>query len=103
MMKVSMLAKKEHHYNNTMNKYILIAVSILTALTAVSCASAQRAKVSGLGSEHRIEMYSGGVKVREWTSTGKLSSEEKSDGYYFECKATGKLIEVCGDVVVTQL
>lgn len=48
-------------------------------------------------------MYSGGQKVREWTSTGKVLSESQSDGYYFEDSETGKLIEVAGDVVITKL
>ena len=68
-----------------------------------SCTDATRSKIGGYGDEHKVEMYSGGVKVREWTSSGKVRSEDRSDGYYFNDKETGKLIEVSGDVVITRL
>lgn len=64
---------------------------------------ASRSKLTGYGDEYKVEMYSGGQKVREWTASGKVISEQGSDGYYFNDKATSKLIEVAGDVVITQL
>ena len=82
------------------NKIIVIAISVLTLS---SCTDAQRAKVGGLNDEFKIELFSGGKMVREWTSTGKANNEDSSDGYYFKCKDTGKLIEVSGDVVITKL
>lgn len=83
-----------------MKKLIVIPV---VAFVLASCTSADRAKLGGYGSEFRIEMYSGGVKVREWVSAGKVESESNSDGYYFKDKESGKLIEVSGDVVITKL
>lgn len=64
---------------------------------------ASRARLTGYGDEYKVEMYSGGKMVRSWTASGKVHSEGGSDGYFFNDKATGKLIEVAGDVVITQL
>jgi hypothetical protein len=80
-------------------KYILI----LLLISLIGCTDAGRAKFGGYGDKFKVEMYSGGQKVREWTSTGKVLSEEGSDGYYFNDSETGKLIEVSGDVVITKL
>ncbi len=81
-------------------KYIILA--IVASLT-FSCTDAGRAKIGGYGDKFKIEMYSGGQKVREWTSSGKVLSEEHSDGYYFNDDITGKLTEISGDVVITKL
>ena len=83
-----------------MIKYIIASI---IALTICSCTDASRARLTGYGDEYKVEMYSGGQMVREWTASGKVSSEQSSDGYFFNDKATGKLIEVAGDVVITQL
>lgn len=85
-----------------MKKLVTTILAAATLLGLVGCTEAERAKFSGLGSEHLVEMYSGGVKVREWTASGKVLSEADSDGYYFKDKDTGALIEVSGDVVITQ-
>lgn len=81
----------------------LLALAATDFFALPSCTDAQRAKVGGLGDEFKVELYSGGKKVREWTSTGKVSNEENTDGYYFKDKDSGKLIEVSGDVVITKL
>lgn len=85
-----------------MNKLIkLIVVAI--AITSISCTDATRAKIGGYGDEHKVELYNGGKLVREWVSSGKVRSEETSDGYYFNDKVTGGLVEVSGDVVITRM
>jgi hypothetical protein len=81
----------------------LLFIMSLVVLTLSSCTDAQMSKIGGLGNEFKVEMYSGGILVRSWISSGKVSSERQSDGYYFKDKATGKLIEVAGDVVITRL
>lgn len=79
------------------------AIALLCAITALaSCTDAGRAKMGGFGDEFLVEMYSGGEKVREWTSSGKVLSESQSDGYFFNDKVTGKLVEVSGDIVITK-
>ena len=84
-------------------KNALMALATTALFAFASCTDAQRAKVGGLGDEFKVEMYSGGKLVRTWTSTGKVSNEKNTDGYYFKDKDTGKLIEVSGDVVITKL
>jgi hypothetical protein len=83
-----------------MTKYIIASI---IALLICSCTDASRARITGYGDEYKVEMYSGGQMVRSWTSSGKVHSEEGSDGYFFNDKASGKLIEVTGDIVITQL
>lgn len=78
-------------------KYLLL----LLCLFSVGCTDAEISQFQSFGSEHSIELYSGGEKVREWTSTGKVLSEENSDGYFFCDKATQKLVRVTGDLVIT--
>lgn len=84
-------------------KKSLMVLAVMAAVALAGCTDAKKAKMGGYGSEHRVEMYSGGELVRTWTATGKVLSEEHSDGYYFNDKETGALIEVSGDVVITRL
>ena len=82
-----------------MTKYIIASI---IALSICSCTDAGRAKLTGYGGEYKVEMYSGGQMVRTWIASGKVQSENGSDGYYFNDKTSGKLIEVAGDVVITE-
>jgi hypothetical protein len=71
---------------------------------AFSCSDAQKARREGRGSEFRIEMLNcDGAVARSWISTGKVRSEQNSDGYYFMDKATGLLVEVTGSIIITQI
>ena len=65
------------------------------------CTDAQMAKFGGLGNEAKVKCWSGGHVIYEGTSTGKVQSEANSDGYFFKDKASGKLMEVSGDCVIT--
>ena len=85
-----------------MKRKLIIITTTSLALLA-SCTDAQKAKIGGLNNEFKIEFWSGGEMVKDWTSTGKVRSQSESDGYYFLCKDTRKLIEVSGDLVITQL
>jgi hypothetical protein len=81
-------------------KNVLITFLAITML--VGCTGAERAKIFALGSHHKITLYSGGVAVRVWHSSGAIQNEEKSDGYYFQDDATGKLVSVSGNIVIEQ-
>ena len=84
-----------------MKKLIFISFILFFAF---SCSDAQKAKRKGRGSEFRIEMLNcDGTVTRSWISTGKVRSEQKSDGYYFMDKATGLLVEVTGNIIITQI
>jgi len=77
-------------------------VFLLLTMLLSACTSARVAKFQSLGSKHKIILYSGGVVVGTWHSSGYIQNEEKSDGYYFKDDSTGKLISVSGTVVIEQ-
>lgn len=81
-------------------KKALLLLAIL--LPIVGCKDAEVAQMGSLGSRHKITMYSGGQVVGTWESTGTVSNEANSDGWYFEDAKTHKLVEVTGQVVVEQ-
>ena len=84
-----------------MKKLIFISFILFFAF---SCSDAQKAKRKGRGSEFRIEMLNcDGAVARTWISRGKARSEQNSDGYYFMDKSTGLLVEVAGDIIITQI
>jgi len=75
---------------------------LLLAFTVISCTDATRSKISGLGNQFKIEVVNcDGSVTHSWISTGKVISENHSDGYYFEDSKTGKLVEVTGNLIIT--
>lgn len=80
----------------------VLAVSSICLLDS-GCTDAVIKDFQSFGNYHRVEMYSGGHKVREWISTGYVESSTDSDGYYFMDSETKLLIKVSGDVVITTL
>lgn len=69
-----------------------------------ACTDAKKAKFSGFGSKFRIEMLNcDGTVARTWISSGKVSSEKNSDGYYFMEEGTDNLIEVTGRLIITKI
>lgn len=76
---------------------------VVTIIILTSCTDAERAKLGGYGDEFKVEMLNcDGTVAREWISSGKVQSEANSDGYYFNDKETGKLIEVTGRLIITK-
>ena len=53
------------------------------------------------GDPQHVRFYSGGVMVGEWTTTGQVLNEGQSDGYNFTDAATGQLVRVSGEVMIT--
>lgn len=84
-------------------KILKLLIILIGLVTLFSCTDAQRAKVGGLGDEFKIEMINcDGSIAKTWISSGKVSSEAESDGYYFKDKKTGKLVEVTGRLIITK-
>jgi len=84
-------------------RIILVAILLLIALYLFTgCTSADRAKLGSIGSHHKITLYSGGIAVKVWHSSGYINNEEHSDGYYFMDDTSGKLIRVSGNIVIEQ-
>lgn len=74
----------------------------LFALTFVSCKDATQAQFAALNKPHIIKQYGcDGKSINEWESTGSVSNEEHSDGWYFCDVKTMKLVEVTGTIAIT--
>jgi hypothetical protein len=80
-------------------KYILMMLSLFIFS---GCMRAEMARISAIGSDHKILVYSGGNLVKEFHSVGKVLTEQDSDGWYFLNKETNKLTRVSGTVIVEQ-
>ena len=68
---------------------------------ACVCTNANWSQMTSIGSPGHIKLYSCGVVVGEWDSTGKIATEKGSDGWYFQDAITKKLVRVSGTVVIT--
>ena len=86
-------------------KKILNVMALLAIVLIMSfCTDAQMSRVGGFGNEFKVEMINcDGSISHSWISSGKVSSEANSDGYFFMDKKTGKLIEVTGRMIITSL
>lgn len=82
-----------------MKKSLLFAC-LIGLLVFSGCKDATRAQFNALGNRHKITMFSGGQKIGEWISTGNVSNENHSDGWYFKDEKSGRLVEVTGTLVI---
>jgi len=81
-----------------MKKILIIAA---LCLTLFSCKDSSIAQFNALGRKHIITLYAyDGSIIKQWESTGNVSNQAHSDGYFFEDSKTLKLIEVTGTVVI---
>ena len=78
----------------------LIALLVLV-ITFASCTDATRAKLGGYGDTFTVKVVTCDTVIT-YKSSGKVISESNSDGYYFNDAATGKLVEVSGNVIIEQ-
>ena len=78
----------------------LFLISLIT-LSFTACKDSSKAQFNALGKKHTIKQYTCDGKVfNQWESTGNVSNEANSDGWYFEDAKTGKLVEVTGSIVI---
>ena len=66
----------------------------------IACTDTEIAQLTAIGEPGHITCYSGGQVIFEGDSTGKIATEEQSDGWKFMDAATGHLVRVSGDCVV---
>lgn len=84
------------------NFYVVMLFTLLTIMASmVSCTDAEKSKLGGYGDTFTVKVL-GPDTVITYHSTGKVISEEKSDGYYFTNAANGKLVEVSGNIIIEQ-
>lgn len=69
-------------------------------LPTAACTDAEKGKFDALGNAARIQCYSGGELIYDGKSTGKVMSEQGSDGYFFRAE-DGFMREVSGDCIIT--
>ena len=79
-----------------MNKIIISLICFMM----VGCTDGTWKMVSALGNPAKIICYSGGKVIYDGISTGRVHTEEHSDGWYFEDASNHKLIRVSGDCVI---
>lgn len=80
-------------------KKLLFITLLIASITG--CKDATMAQFNALSKPHIVTLYGcNGDTIKQWHSTGSVSNSEHSDGWYFEDKATGKLIEVTGTLVI---
>lgn len=82
-----------------MRKFLLTGL-VVSFLGVAGCTDAQQAKREAYGYENVIIRYSGGKRVEEYVSTGRVETEEHSDGWFFREKHTGKAIRISGGVTI---
>jgi len=79
----------------------LFVILVLGVLIMSSCKDATQAQYNALGKPHIITLYGcNGNIIKTWESTGSVSNETNSDGWYFEDVATGKLVEITGTIII---
>ena len=77
--------------------FSLVAIATLMS----SCTDAELGKLGGYGDTFTVKVL-GPDTIITYHSTGKVISEQHSDGYYFTNRENGKLIEVSGNVIIEQ-
>jgi hypothetical protein len=76
------------------------AIVFMLAFTAAGCTDAGISRITSFGSAAHVTCYSGGKPIYDGCSTGKVISEEGSDGYFFTDKKDRLLREVSGECVI---
>jgi len=75
---------------------------VILMITLISCRDSTVAQYAALGEDSKIELVNAdGSVTHSWISSGKVKTEESSDGYYFMDRATEKLVRVTGNVIIT--
>lgn len=91
---------------------VTLILVVWVCLTVFGCTDAQRGKYAVLGNQAEVTCYSGGKAYFHARSTGKVSNEENSDGFFarwtdldFTGKPTGKpyYASVSGDCKIVYL
>jgi hypothetical protein len=73
----------------------------LLTIGLASCTDAKQSKMLGYGKSYTVTVFGPDTTV-VLKSSGKVSSEQGSDGYYFEEAGTGKLVEVTGTLIIRE-
>jgi len=80
---------------------ILLLIALCLVAMLVSCTDAEQSKLGGYGDTFTVKVL-GPDTIITYHSTGKVISEQNSDGYYFTNRENGKLIEVSGNIIIEE-
>jgi len=80
-----------------MNK-ILLVVALGVMLTG--CSNAVISQYTSIGSPADVTCYSGGQVFYHGRSTGKVATEEHSDGWFFQEEGSNRMIRISGSCVI---
>lgn len=78
----------------------LFALTIAAASQISGCTDAEMASWGALGSKSTVTCWSGGQKIFEDESTGKVSQGQS--GIYYKSSVTGELVHTYADCIVKQ-
>jgi hypothetical protein len=73
---------------------------VLLAIACCGCTDADVSQATAFGTPCKVTVWSGGEAVKEYRSTGRVHSEQDTDGWYFRDAQTGKLVRVSGTVTI---
>lgn len=73
---------------------------LISLLTISGCTDACHASLSAYGSKARVTCHSGGKVIYDGCSTGKVQSNQQSDGYGFKDSDTQRFVDVSGDCFI---
>jgi hypothetical protein len=79
---------------------IAIATMLILCASLSGCTDATMSSFGALGSEAEVSCYSGGQRVFNDKSTGKVVQTDNGDGLGFRSKSTGKFVRVYADCIV---
>lgn len=80
----------------------LLVLIVSATLFATGCTDAQISNLTSLGDKFVVTMWGQNGPVKTWTSTGKVLTEQNSDGWCFRDSATGRFVRVSGNVSVEE-
>jgi len=79
-------------------------VLVAGVLLVTSCKDSRKAQWDALGKRHQVTLYSGtGKFMGRWISTGNVSNEAQSDGWFFMDEKTMRLRELSGGIIDIQV
>lgn len=85
-----------------MKRFMIAASLVMVIGLASGCTDTTIAHFESIGDPAHVTCFSGGVKVYEGHSTGKVATTSQSDGWEFMDATDRKLVRVSGTCVVKQ-
>ena len=83
-----------------MNKYLKLSLYGVGILLLVGCTDADQAALFSYGSKTKVECWSGGQKIFNDESTGKVTIDQS--GIYYKSVKTGNLVHTYADCIISQ-